>query len=103
MHGLFLINSAKKINGECFRLGAALTVDHAHGLVVGETAMVGDSVSLYHGVTLGGIGTEAVKRHPTLGDGVVVHAGVHLLGPLEIPPGTEIPGNAYLVNKGGSS
>ena len=58
-------------------LGAGLFIDHATGVVIGETAEVGDDVTIYHGVTLGGSGGDTGKRHPTIGDRVVIGAGPH--------------------------
>src|ERR1700727_2758174 len=62
-------------------LGNRLFIDHATGVVIGETAEVGDDVTIYHGVTLGGISTDPGKRHPTIGDRVIIGAGAKILGP----------------------
>src|SRR5712675_2334142 len=64
------------------RIGRRLFIDHGMGVVIGETAEIGDDVTLYHGVTLGGTSWNKGKRHPTLGDGVVVGAGAKILGPI---------------------
>lgn len=66
------------------RIGRRLVIDHGMGIVIGETAEVGDDVLLYQGVTLGGTSLERTKRHPTLGDRVVVGAGAKILGPIAI-------------------
>ena len=67
------------------------------GVVIGETAEIGDDVMLYHGVTLGGRSLARTKRHPTLRDGVVVGAGAKILGPVEIGEGTAVGANAVVV------
>lgn len=66
------------------RIGARFFIDHGAGVVIGETAEIGDDVTLYHGVTLGGTSWRKGKRHPTLGDGVLVGAGAKILGPISI-------------------
>ncbi|MGC5048725.1 serine O-acetyltransferase EpsC [Micrococcus porci] len=78
-------------------IGRRLFIDHGMGVVIGETAEIGDDVMLYHGVTLGGRSLEKVKRHPTLRDGVVVGAGAKILGPVEIGEGTSVGANAVVV------
>lgn len=78
-------------------IGRRLFIDHAMGVVIGETAEVGDDVMLYHGVTLGGRSMERVKRHPTLEDGVTVGAGARILGPITIGRGAQIGANAVVV------
>lgn len=79
------------------RIGRRLFIDHGMGVVIGETAEVGDDVMLYHGVTLGGRTMERVKRHPTVGDGVTMGAGARVLGPVVIGPGAQIGANAVVV------
>lgn len=78
-------------------LGPRLFIDHGAGVVVGETAVIGSDVTLYHGVTLGGTQLNPVKRHPTLGDNVMVGAGAKLLGPITIGDDSKIGANAVLV------
>ncbi|MDO5492092.1 MAG: serine O-acetyltransferase EpsC [Nesterenkonia sp.] len=78
-------------------IGRRFFIDHGMGVVIGETAEIGDDVMLYQGVTLGGRSLEAVKRHPTLGDGVVVGAGAKVLGPVEIGAGSAVGANAVVV------
>ncbi len=70
------------------KIGRNLFIDHGMGVVIGETAEVGDNVTMYHGVTLGGIGGEPnVKRHPTVEDNVMIGAGAKILGPVTIGRG----------------
>jgi serine O-acetyltransferase len=78
-------------------IGAYCFIDHGHGVVIGETTIIGSRVTLYQGVSLGGVSTEKVKRHPTLGDGVVVGAGAKLLGPITVGDGARIGANAVVV------
>ncbi|WP_460459094.1 serine O-acetyltransferase EpsC [Angustibacter peucedani] len=78
-------------------LGRRLFIDHAMGVVIGETAVVGDDVMLYHGVTLGGRSLERVKRHPTVEDGVVIGAGARVLGPVTVGRGAQIGANSVVV------
>lgn len=78
-------------------LGSGLFIDHAIGVVIGETAVVGDDVTIYQGVTLGGTSLEAVKRHPTVGDRVTIGAGAKVLGPVTIGSGSRIGANAVVV------
>ena len=75
-------------------LGAGLFIDHATGVVIGETAEVGDDVTIFHGVTLGGTGRETGKRHPTVGDRVTIGAGAKILGPIKIGDDSRIGANA---------
>lgn len=79
------------------QLGRRLFIDHGMGVVVGETTMVGDDVVLFHGSTLGGKSMKRGKRHPTLGDNVVVGAGAKVLGPIWIGDGVLIGANAVVV------
>ncbi|MGL5857902.1 MAG: serine O-acetyltransferase [Angustibacter sp.] len=79
------------------RIGRRFFIDHAMGVVIGETAHVGDDVMLYHGVTLGGRSMARVKRHPTVRDGVVIGAGARILGPVVIGAGAQIGANAVVV------
>jgi serine O-acetyltransferase len=78
-------------------IGRRFFIDHGMGVVIGETAEIGDDVTLYHGVTLGGTSWKEGKRHPTLGHGVVVGAGAKILGPIEIGDGAKIGSNAVVV------
>ena len=78
-------------------IGRRFFIDHGMGVVIGETAEVGDDVMLYHGVTLGGRQREGGKRHPTIGDGVAVGAGAKVLGPITIGAGSVIGANAVVT------
>jgi len=79
------------------QLGQRLFIDHGMGVVIGETAVVGDDVLLFHGVTLGGRSMRRGKRHPTLGDNVTVGAGAKILGPVSIGSGAQIGANAVVI------
>jgi serine O-acetyltransferase len=79
------------------QIGRGLFIDHGMGVVIGETAEIGDDVTLYHGITLGGTSLEKGKRHPTLGDRVVVGAGAKILGAITIGSDTRIGANAVVV------
>ena len=78
-------------------IGKRLFIDHGMGVVIGETAEVGDDVLLYHGVTLGGRSLSRVKRHPTVGDRVTIGAGARVLGPIRVGPEAQIGANAVVV------
>ncbi|MCG6861734.1 MAG: serine O-acetyltransferase [Chromatiaceae bacterium] len=97
----FLSNVARLFTGieihPGARIGRRFFIDHGMGVVIGETAIVGDDCTLYHGVTLGGTSWEKGKRHPTLGRDVVVGAGAKVLGPLEIGDGVRIGSNSVVV------
>jgi serine O-acetyltransferase len=79
------------------RIGRRFFIDHGMGVVIGETAHIGDDCTLYHGVTLGGTTWREGKRHPTLGDGVVVGAGAKILGPIELGAGVRVGSNAVVL------
>lgn len=79
------------------KLGKRLFIDHGMGIVIGETAEVGNDVTIYHGVTLGGTGKETGKRHPTIKDNVVIGAGAKLLGPIIIEEGSKIGANSVVL------
>jgi len=78
-------------------IGRRVFIDHGMGVVIGETAVIGDDCTLYHGVTLGGTSWNKGKRHPTLGQGVVIGAGAKVLGPIMIGAGAKIGSNAVVV------
>src|SRR5882672_5116597 len=80
-------------------IGRRFFIDHGMGVVIGETALIGDDCTLYHGVTLGGTSWNKGKRHPTLGNGVVVGAGAKILGPVTIGDGARIGSNAVVVKE----
>ncbi|MDP1525785.1 MAG: serine O-acetyltransferase [Rhodocyclaceae bacterium] len=79
------------------RIGRRFFIDHGAGVVIGETAEVGHDVTLYHGVTLGGTTWNKGKRHPTLGDGVIVGAGAKILGAITIGPAARVGANSVVV------
>ncbi|MCF9000632.1 serine O-acetyltransferase [Pseudomonas syringae] len=79
------------------RIGRRFFIDHGMGIVIGETAEIGNDVTLYQGVTLGGTSWNAGKRHPTLEDGVVVGAGAKVLGPFTVGAGAKIGSNAVVT------
>jgi serine O-acetyltransferase len=79
------------------RIGADFFIDHGSGVVVGETAEIGDSVTLYQGVTLGGTGFQRGKRHPTVEDNVTVGSGAKLLGPITVGHGAKVGANTVVV------
>jgi serine O-acetyltransferase len=79
------------------RIGRRVFIDHGMGVVIGETAEIGDDCTLYHGVTLGGVSWNSGKRHPTLGQGVVVGAGAKILGPILMGDGAKIGSNSVVV------
>jgi serine O-acetyltransferase len=78
-------------------IGKNLFIDHGIGVVIGETAEVGDNVTIYQGVTLGGTGKNTGKRHPTIGNNVVIGAGSKILGPIYIASGTKIGANSVVL------
>lgn len=79
------------------KIGERFFIDHGMGVVIGETAEIGDDCTLYHGVTLGGTSWQKGKRHPTLGNGVVVGAGAKVLGPIEIGDNARVGSNAVVI------
>lgn len=81
------------------RIGRRLFIDHGMGVVIGETAEIDDDVTLYHGVTLGGVSWDEGKRHPTLGKGVVVGAGAKILGPFRVGDGARVGSNSVVVRE----
>jgi serine O-acetyltransferase len=78
-------------------IGRRFFIDHGMGVVIGETALIGNDVTLYHGVTLGGTSWNKGKRHPTLEDGVVIGAGAKVLGPITISAGAKVGSNAVVT------
>ena len=78
-------------------IGRRVFIDHGMGVVIGETAEIGDDCTLYHGVTLGGVSWDKGKRHPTLGKGVVVGAGAKILGPFVVGDGAKVGSNSVVV------
>jgi serine O-acetyltransferase len=78
-------------------IGSNFFIDHGSGVVIGETAKIGDCVTLYQGVTLGGTGFQPGKRHPTLGDNITVGSGAKLLGPIAVGDGAKIGANTVVI------
>ena len=79
------------------KLGKRLVIDHGVGCVIGETAEVGNDCIIFHGVTLGGLKFDAVKRHPTVGDNVLIGTGAKILGPIQIGNHSKIGANAVVI------
>lgn len=79
------------------QIGRRLVIDHGVGVVIGETAVIGDDVLIYHGVTLGGRTLDPVKRHPTVGDRVIVGAGAKLIGNITIGNDCRVGANAVVT------
>src|SRR5437763_16955214 len=94
-------NASKVLTGieihPAARIGDALFIDHGAGVVIGETAEIGDNVTLYQGVTLGGTGFATGKRHPTVQDNVTIGSGAKLLGPITIGHGAKIGANSVVI------
>ena len=78
-------------------IGKGLVIDHGMGVVIGETAEIGDNCTIYQGVTLGGTGKDLGKRHPTLGNNVLVGAGAKVLGPIKIEDNSKVAANAVVL------
>jgi serine O-acetyltransferase len=80
------------------RIGRGLFIDHGSGVVIGETAEVGDDVTMYQGVTLGGTGFARGKRHPTVGNQVTIGSGAKLLGPIQVGDGSKVGANSVVIH-----
>ena len=107
-HGMKLIGRAisqrtRRITGieihPGAEIGRRLVIDHGMGVVIGETAVIGDDVLLYQGVTLGGTGKEQGKRHPTIGNNVLIGAGAKVLGPFTVGDNSRIAANAVVLTE----
>jgi len=81
------------------RIGKRLFIDHGHGVVIGETTIIGDNVTLYQGVTLGGTGKEHGKRHPTIGDNVMISAGAKVLGSFTVGANSKIGAGSVVLSE----
>ena len=81
------------------QIGRRFVIDHGMGIVIGETTEIGDDCLIYHGVTLGGTGKDHGKRHPTLGNNVMVSAGAKVLGPFKVGDGARIAANAVVLSE----
>ncbi|HCW92821.1 MAG TPA: serine O-acetyltransferase, partial [Flexistipes sinusarabici] len=79
------------------KIGKRFFIDHGMGVVIGETAEVGDDVTLYHGVTLGGVSLNKGKRHPTVGNNVIIGAGAKILGPFTVGKNSKVGSNSVVV------
>ena len=79
------------------KIGKGLFIDHGMGVVIGETAEIGDNVTIYHGVTLGGTGKNKGKRHPTIGNNVIIGSGSKILGPIYVADGAKIGANSVVL------
>ena len=94
--------AAKQTNIEIHpgaKIGKRFFIDHGTGVVIGETTEVGDDVTIYQGVTLGGTGKDVGKRHPTVGDGVMIGAGAKVLGPFKIGNNTNIAAGSVVLHE----
>ena len=80
-------------------IGRRLFIDHGTGVVIGETTIIGDDVTLYQGVTLGGTGKDVGKRHPTIGNGVMIGAGAKVLGPFTVGDNSQIAAGAVVLSE----
>jgi serine O-acetyltransferase len=81
------------------KIGEGLFIDHGMGVVIGETAEIGDNVTIYQGATLGGTGKETGKRHPTIGNNVVISTGAKVLGPFKVGDNSKIGANAVVLSE----
>ncbi|MEZ0391874.1 MAG: serine O-acetyltransferase EpsC [Pseudobdellovibrionaceae bacterium] len=79
------------------RIGSRLVIDHGMGVVIGETAEIGDDCVIFHGVTLGGVKFDPTKRHPTVGNKVLIGTGAKILGPIHLGDGSKIGANAVVT------
>ena len=107
-HGMFFIARLISQIGRFFtgieihpgaKLGQNLFIDHGMGIVIGETAVVGDNCTIYHGVTLGGTGKDVGKRHPTIGNNVLIGAGAKVLGPFTVGDNAMIGSNSVVLSE----
>ncbi len=81
------------------KIGKGLLIDHGAGVVIGETAVVGDNCTIYQGVTLGGTGKDVGKRHPTIGNNVMIGSGAKVLGPVKVGDNSKIAAGAVVLNE----
>ena len=103
----FIARSVSQISRHCTgveihpgaTIGRRFVIDHGMGIVIGETAEIGDDVLLYHGVTLGGTGKDSGKRHPTIGNNVMVACGAKVLGPFKVGDNSRIAANAVVLQE----
>ena len=93
---------ARKVTGEIHpaaQIGKNVFIDHGMGVVIGETAVVGDNCTIYQGVTLGGTGKDKGKRHPTIGNNVTIGSGAKILGPFTVGDNSKVAANAVVLNE----
>lgn len=99
----FLSQHARKVTGieihPAAVIGKGVFIDHGMGVVIGETAVVGDNCTIYQGVTLGGTGKDKGKRHPTIGNNVVIGCGAKVLGPFKVGDNSKIAANAVVLSE----
>ena len=81
------------------KIGRRLVIDHGMGIVIGETAEIGDDCLIYHGVTLGGTGKDSGKRHPTIGNNVLIGTGAKVLGPFKVGDNSRIAANSVVLSE----
>ena len=81
------------------KIGKGLFIDHGMGVVIGETSEIGDNVTIYHGVTLGGTGKDILKRHPTIGNNVMISSGAKVLGPFKVGDNSRIAAGAVVLEE----
>jgi len=81
------------------KIGKNFFIDHGMGVVIGETAEIGDNVTIYHGVTLGGVSLNKGKRHPTIGNNVIIGSGAKILGPFKVGDNSKIGSNSVVVKE----
>ena len=107
-HGLFFLarlisQHSRRVTGieihPGAKIGRRLVIDHGTGIVIGETAEIGDDCLIYHGVTLGGTGKDVGKRHPTIGSNVLIATGAKVLGPFRVGDGARIAANAVVLSE----
>ena len=107
-HGLFFLarlisQHSRRVTGieihPGAKIGRRLVIDHGMGIVIGETAEIGDVCLIYHGVTLGGTGKDVGKRHPTIGSNVLIATGAKVLGPFRVGDGARIAANAVVLSE----
>lgn len=100
--GEFIMYLVRKFHGieihPAATIGKRLFIDHGHGVVIGETAVIGNDCTIYQGATLGGTGKEKCKRHPTLGNNIMVGAGASILGDITIGDNAKIGANAVVLD-----
>lgn len=99
----FLSQHSKKVTGieihPAAQIGKGLFIDHGTGVVIGETTIIGDNCTIYQGVTLGGTGKDKGKRHPTIGNNVMIGSGAKVLGPFKVGDNSKIAANAVVLNE----